>query len=289
MRNNSNQPLDDEDSPDGGLPHLARLKKDEDDMDEDERLLASDEGKKLSSKERRQLRNKVSARAFRSRRKEYISQLEGEVALKAQEANTLRNHNNALVAENERYRGLIETLLRHPSFTPFINDISKDPSILGVPPQQQCQQQSSVTPTQQPSQPQQQQQPQQPPQQDSKPDFMNFDASQVQIPQQQQGEQQQQKIGLAMIPENDFSKLNINGFNSINFSNFQSVNAFAVTDVPKGPDPVKILIQSPARLPRSCSTVDFASESATCDSDMTVLLAKLDFAAKTMDWSSSKA
>lgn len=53
----------------GLLPHIIRAKKDEDDMDEDERLLASDEGKKLSSKERRQLRNKVSARAFRSRRK----------------------------------------------------------------------------------------------------------------------------------------------------------------------------------------------------------------------------
>lgn len=51
------------------LPHIIRMKKDEEDMDEDERLLASDEGKKLSSKERRQLRNKVSARAFRSRRK----------------------------------------------------------------------------------------------------------------------------------------------------------------------------------------------------------------------------
>lgn len=51
------------------LHHLPRQRKDEDDMDEDERLLASEEGKKLSSKERRQLRNKVSARAFRSRRK----------------------------------------------------------------------------------------------------------------------------------------------------------------------------------------------------------------------------
>lgn len=51
------------------LPHIARMKKEEDEMDEDERLLASEEGKKLSSKERRQLRNKVSARAFRSRRK----------------------------------------------------------------------------------------------------------------------------------------------------------------------------------------------------------------------------
>lgn len=55
-------------SPDGGS-HLGRKTKDEEDMDEDERLLASEEGKKLSSKERRQLRNKVSARAFRSRRK----------------------------------------------------------------------------------------------------------------------------------------------------------------------------------------------------------------------------
>ena len=51
------------------MQNTPRIKKDEDDMDEDERLLASEEGKKLSSKERRQLRNKVSARAFRSRRK----------------------------------------------------------------------------------------------------------------------------------------------------------------------------------------------------------------------------
>jgi hypothetical protein len=55
------------------LPNIIRAKKDEEDMDEDERLLASEEGKKLSSKERRQLRNKVSARAFRSRRKGKIS------------------------------------------------------------------------------------------------------------------------------------------------------------------------------------------------------------------------
>jgi hypothetical protein len=51
------------------MAHVQRMRKEEEDMDEDERLLASEEGKKLSSKERRQLRNKVSARAFRSRRK----------------------------------------------------------------------------------------------------------------------------------------------------------------------------------------------------------------------------
>lgn len=66
MRQRSGGPDSLDNSP---VMHLPRPKKDEDDMDEDERLLASDEGKKLSSKERRQLRNKVSARAFRSRRK----------------------------------------------------------------------------------------------------------------------------------------------------------------------------------------------------------------------------
>jgi hypothetical protein len=68
MRQNGGT-LTPEDGEGGLLPHIARMQKDEEEMDEDERLLASEEGKKLSSKERRQLRNKVSARAFRSRRK----------------------------------------------------------------------------------------------------------------------------------------------------------------------------------------------------------------------------
>ena len=71
MRNNSNMDIIDEEpgSPSDEPSRSGRSKKEEEDMDEDERLLASEEGKKLSSKERRQLRNKVSARAFRSRRK----------------------------------------------------------------------------------------------------------------------------------------------------------------------------------------------------------------------------
>lgn len=73
MRHNSVGSSNEEDpstpTASGSNSHGCRIKKDEDDMDEDERLLASEEGKKLSSKERRQLRNKVSARAFRSRRK----------------------------------------------------------------------------------------------------------------------------------------------------------------------------------------------------------------------------
>ena len=73
MRHSSNASADAESaavlSMEQEAARISRMKKDEEDMDEDERLLASEEGKKLSSKERRQLRNKVSARAFRSRRK----------------------------------------------------------------------------------------------------------------------------------------------------------------------------------------------------------------------------
>lgn len=203
--------------------------------------------------------------------------------MKAQESNTLRSENAQLMDENERYRSLIETLLRHQAFQPFIQDISRDPSVLGGPPQRQHQppqhQQPSATPTQQQPQPQQQQGP---PQQDSKPDFLNFDASQLQIPQAQP-----EQVGLAMIPENDFSKLNINGFNSMNFNGFQRVNAFAVTDVPKGPDPVDILADSRLHLPTSASVS--AMHTSTCDSAMTLLLAKLDGAAKSLTSSSSPA
>jgi hypothetical protein len=288
MRQNSAASVaDDASSPSGNLlPHIARMKKDEEEMDEDERLLNSEEGKKLSSKERRQLRNKVSARAFRSRRKEYISQLEGEVALKAQDSNNLRQENAALMQENDRYRNLIELLLRHPSFTPFINDISKDPAVLGVV-GSQSHIQSSVPPPQHPHQQQQQQQqqqtssqptpqppaPQQNSQHDLKPDFLNFDASQLQLPTQQQ----EQQITMAMVPEENFSKLNINGFRrSADLNGFSTVNAYAVTDVPY-PNTVDLLADTPIDLP------DTRSTTSPSTSSMHVLLAKLDRAAARLE------
>ncbi|KAI5306368.1 hypothetical protein KEM56_001205 [Ascosphaera pollenicola] len=121
--------------------HITRTKKDEDEMDEDERLLASEEGKKLSSKERRQLRNKVSARAFRSRRKEYIGQLEGEVAAKTNEANDLRLQNRVLAEENARLNELTSMLLSSPQFSSFLNENSDIPPPSQNQTQQQQQQQ----------------------------------------------------------------------------------------------------------------------------------------------------
>jgi hypothetical protein len=118
-------PSDDPMSGTAVLPQ-PRMRKDEDDMDEDERLLASEAGKKLSSKERRQLRNKVSARAFRSRRKEYISQLENEITAKNALNNDLRSQNRALMEENKRLSDLTRMLLSSSAFSTFLDQMTSD-------------------------------------------------------------------------------------------------------------------------------------------------------------------
>lgn len=122
-------------SPSQTLPHIARMKKDEEEMDEDERLLASEEGKKLSSKERRQLRNKVSARAFRSRRKEYIGQLEAEVANKTSEAAELRAENSTLKSELQQLQEFTRSVLRSPAFSSFLAELEKAQTAASAPAQ----------------------------------------------------------------------------------------------------------------------------------------------------------
>ncbi|RSL67187.1 BZIP-type transcription factor MBZ1 [Fusarium duplospermum] len=183
------------------LTNLPRAKKDEDDMDEDERLLASEEGKKLSSKERRQLRNKVSARAFRSRRKEYISQLESEIANKVNENGDLRSQNRALVEENKRLTDLTRMLLSSSSFSNFLDTLSNNPA-------------ASTAPT-----PQLKVEPQQEQRQMPK-DINPYNSQQS----------QQQQIGMAMIPEQnmDFSMLSLD-----NAYNFQP--QVFVVDTPEAP------------------------------------------------------
>ncbi|KAF2442694.1 hypothetical protein P171DRAFT_486680 [Karstenula rhodostoma CBS 690.94] len=199
------------------LPHIMRAKKDEDDMDEDERLLASDEGKKLSSKERRQLRNKVSARAFRSRRKEYIGQLEGEVAVKTNECNELRTQNRALLEENARSRAFIERLLRHQAFTPFLEELSRDEGLEAKPTMPTLS--GSTTPT---------------------PTPVRKDASAYQN--QQFGAMSRPQVGMTLIPETplDMSMLNLNPTswamnNGSSSFNYQQPQVFAVTELPAGP------------------------------------------------------
>jgi hypothetical protein len=98
---------------------LDRLRKEakeeEDDMDPDAKLLNSEEGKKLPAMKRRQLRNKVSARAFRSRRKDYIAGLEDE-------NNRIKAENAMLRNENAVLQSFVKDMLhRVPAFTAYLN------------------------------------------------------------------------------------------------------------------------------------------------------------------------
>ncbi|KAF9180476.1 hypothetical protein BGZ51_006187 [Haplosporangium sp. Z 767] len=68
--------------------------------------------KKMTSKERRQLRNKISARNFRVRRKEYIYTLEGQVLQHKTEARHLREAVTLVQEENQRLKDELELVRR---------------------------------------------------------------------------------------------------------------------------------------------------------------------------------
>lgn len=193
-------------------------------MDEDERLLASEEGKKLSSKERRQLRNKVSARAFRSRRKgmsvglissnnmaldivlinilEYIGQLESEVAQKTNEANELRHQNRALFEENARLTDLARMLLSSPNLSQFLDDAN-----LGGLQNVQAQLPQQAQQQQQPQQPQHAAMSQPGVQQANLPKEANPSHGQQEF----QMQQQNSHMGMMVVPSQvDVSAMNMN-------------------------------------------------------------------------------
>lgn len=206
LNNMRAKPASDDDNSQDGSSNMPRTKKSEEDMDEDERLLASEEGKKLSSKERRQLRNKVSARAFRSRRKEYITQLESERDHKDEEVTHLRQANRALMEENKRLSDLTRMLLSSPSFSNFLDHLSTSSAPI------------AQAPVKAEVQPEEQQQ----------------------IPKDVNpyGSQSQQQIGMAMIPEQtmDYSMLALDGYN------FQP--QVFVVDTPEIPAPIDAAILS---------------------------------------------
>lgn len=69
-----------------------------------------EEYKKLSSKEKRQLRNKISARNFRTRRKEYITQLEDQIADRDTLIEGLRQQISQLSVENKSLKDEVKTI-----------------------------------------------------------------------------------------------------------------------------------------------------------------------------------
>lgn len=69
-----------------------------------------EEYKKLSSKEKRQLRNKISARNFRTRRKEYITQLEEQISDRDTIIESLRQQISQLSVENKSLKDEVKTI-----------------------------------------------------------------------------------------------------------------------------------------------------------------------------------
>ncbi|ORX96144.1 hypothetical protein K493DRAFT_21255 [Basidiobolus meristosporus CBS 931.73] len=85
---------------------------------------------KLSSKERRQLRNKISARNFRVRRKEYISTLEAQVQQYQSEIKTLRDSLSTVEDENSKLRSeLAEMRSSFDAHVPISDPISNPSSL----------------------------------------------------------------------------------------------------------------------------------------------------------------
>ncbi|KAJ1036101.1 hypothetical protein NDA18_000244 [Ustilago nuda] len=69
-----------------------------------------EEYKKLSSREKRQLRNKISARNFRTRRKEYITQLEEQISDRDTIIEGLRQQISELCVENKSLKEEVKTI-----------------------------------------------------------------------------------------------------------------------------------------------------------------------------------
>ncbi|GJE93689.1 bZIP domain-containing protein [Phanerochaete sordida] len=81
-------------------------------MDPDDWRPTPEEYKRMSSKEKRQLRNKISARNFRVRRKEYISTLEGDIAERDRLLDAIRTELRSTSDENKALRQEIDALKR---------------------------------------------------------------------------------------------------------------------------------------------------------------------------------
>ncbi|GMK53898.1 hypothetical protein CspeluHIS016_0104840 [Cutaneotrichosporon spelunceum] len=93
----------------GGMSSVVR--NDGEEVDDDESWRPSpEEYKKLSSKEKRQLRNKLSARAFRTRRKDYIGTLESHIKDRDTVIDAIRSELSTTRSENQDLRRELEAL-----------------------------------------------------------------------------------------------------------------------------------------------------------------------------------
>lgn len=96
----------------GAAPMTQAVRRDDEPLDDDDWRPTPEEYKKMSSKEKRQLRNKISARNFRVRRKEYITTLEGDIAQRDTLIDAIRTELGSTKLENQSLRQEVEALKR---------------------------------------------------------------------------------------------------------------------------------------------------------------------------------
>ena len=140
---------------------------------------------------------------------EYIGQLEGEVAAKAQEASDLRAQNRQLIEENTRLTDLTRMLLSSQAFSSFLNELSLN----GIPAPATAAASSQPQP------------------QPTKKDVNPHQAT-------RQAQNQQTQVGMTIIPETtiDFSALDSTP--TTNWAAGFGMNSFqvcSVTELPEGP------------------------------------------------------
>ncbi|KAG1339504.1 hypothetical protein G6F62_005761 [Rhizopus arrhizus] len=99
------------------------------------------DNKNLSSKERRQLRNKISARNFRVRRKEYINTLELQVDDQKKANEKILHRLNTIEEENKQLKMQIDSLKRQNQQLLLLH---KDISLLGSKPTETYRQDTSI-------------------------------------------------------------------------------------------------------------------------------------------------
>ncbi|CAO3628346.1 unnamed protein product [Cunninghamella echinulata] len=134
--NNNNNGSDYKDSSNSSSSPSSNFDDDEDMDDQDQ--LTSMYTKGMTAKERRQIRNKISARNFRVRRKEYINQLENKVDEQEDEIDQLKQENKKLQALNgQLMEEIMQLKLQQQSsnITPLPSEL-KPPSQNELPEQQ---------------------------------------------------------------------------------------------------------------------------------------------------------
>lgn len=152
---------------------------------------------------------------------EYIQQLEGELAGRANENNELKRQNHALMEENARFRTLAEKLLGHPAFHPFLEELSHDRDLAESLSKASSAVSQGSSSSAQPS--------------------MNKDVDPFAARQQYLSPHNNVHVGMTLVPETtiDLSSLNLGTANNwampSGMQTYQQPQVFAVTELPQGP------------------------------------------------------